>query len=325
MLSPILVLGQIVRLFNSSSTAQTYNYTSTSNIQTTVSLSSSGSIGNPTYILIASGSVLGADTSFPFTEYKDSYFDFTKKILVKNLLITGSQVGNSFTEVLFTTPGSGSWTKPAGVTQVVVECLSGGGGGGGATIANSGGGGGAGGQYSKKLIIYPSAQQSIPYVVGAAGVGSTGNGTSGSNTTWNSTQVVAVGGAGGLANQNLDLNPQGGGIAASTNQATGDVIYNGQNGSGGYYDPVGAAGAAGAFGGGGGSAAGAIGEAAGTEPFDLGGGGGLSQFAASGGVIGDAATLYDPYGGGGGGAARVSGPGRAGGNGAPGIIRVIYR
>lgn len=321
--SPVVVNGMILRLFNSSSTTQTYTYTDTSNTNVTINIPPSGSLGNPTYVLEASGSVLGTITP---DQYLDSYFDFTKKVSAICLLITGSELGNSFTEQEINTAGSGSWTKPAGITQVIVECLSGGGAGGGATINNCGGGGGGGGQYVKKLLFYSSAEQVIPYVVGAGGVGSTGNGTSGSNTSWDSDVVRAVGGAGGLADQNQNLNPLGGGVAATTEQAIGDIVYNGSDGGGGYYDAVGAAGVPGSFGGYGGESAGTTGEGGGRLPFDLGNFGANGEFVSSGGINGGNATVEGPFGGGGGGAARVtSGPNRSGGSGGRGRIRLIYR
>ena len=60
---------------------------------------------------------------------------------------------------------SGTFTPPAGITTVTVECWGGGGAGGGAqkTTANSGGGGGGGGAYAKKLIV--PVTPGTPYTV----------------------------------------------------------------------------------------------------------------------------------------------------------------
>ena len=44
-----------------------------------------------------------------------------------------------------TIPGSGTWTAPAGVTSITIECWGAGGGGGMDTNSNNGGGGGGGG------------------------------------------------------------------------------------------------------------------------------------------------------------------------------------
>jgi hypothetical protein len=69
-------------------------------------------------------------------------------------------VNNSINAVsnvqIFTSVGSNTWIKPAGVQFVYVECIGGGGGGGAgqaiATGSNKGGGsGGGGGAISKKF------------------------------------------------------------------------------------------------------------------------------------------------------------------------------
>jgi hypothetical protein len=49
---------------------------------------------------------------------------------------------------------NGSWTAPAGVTSVIVECWGGGGGGGSAAGTGAYAGGAAGGAYSKKVLQY---------------------------------------------------------------------------------------------------------------------------------------------------------------------------
>lgn len=230
------------------------------------------------------------------------------------MLITSSYFGDPFNEFLDSGLGSQSWTKPDGVTQVLVQCWAGGGAGGGANANNNfGGGGGAGGQYSRKLLIYPSASQIIPYVVGNGAVGSTGDGASGQNTTWDVTKVVALGGAGGFSSTNLG-DP---GIATDVG-ATGDVVYRGNSGQTGasLAGPI----ARGGFGGGGpGSAQNGQGNNGG---LDLGGPGGSIVEVLSSGQIGNDGTIY---GAGGSGAAKVSGANRAGGSGAQGVVRVFYR
>jgi hypothetical protein len=68
------------------------------------------------------------------------------------LLFSGSRVFGQNTQV-FTT--SGSFTVPAGITNITVECWGGGGAGGGATGNPAAGGGGAGGTYSRgSLRLY---------------------------------------------------------------------------------------------------------------------------------------------------------------------------
>src|SRR5262245_61433581 len=56
------------------------------------------------------------------------------------------------TVTTFTTAGNMTWTCPAGVTSVQVECWGGGGGGGGVGKDYNVGGGGAGGSYVRHTI-----------------------------------------------------------------------------------------------------------------------------------------------------------------------------
>lgn len=294
--------GMIVRVFNSGSTTQNYTYTNTYLDTVTVNVPASGSVGNPLYVLAASSSAV------------DSYNGVTS-IVETRLFITGSTLGSAFTEQIITTVGSGSWTKPDGVTEVVVECWGGGGAGGGTTVTNNGGGGGAGGQHARRFISYPSAQQSVSYVLGAGGIGVVGNGPSGSSTTWNSTQVIAVGGAGGELGNALT----GNGGVGSTVDGVGDVVYAG--GSGGAQIVFSAGGPAGSGAGssqnGNPATDGPVGP--GSQAYEYGGAGANGPFTAANGSPGN------NYGGGGSGGYKPSGPNRSGGNGAQGLIRLIYR
>lgn len=227
---------------------------------------------------------------------------------------------NPYKSELLTVAGAGTWTKPAGVTEVLVECWGGGGAGGGATTTNTGGDGGAGGQYARKTITYGSAQQSISYSVAASVAGGTGNGVVGSDTTWETNVVVAKGGAGGLANQTtIRQNP----TAGSSSGGVGDVVYAGGPGQSGYYQTVGFTLAEGGTGGAGASSQGAplAVSPTTTRVPELGGDGGLFGSVISGGANGSTGTLYAS---GGGGAAKISGPNRSGGAGAQGLIRVSY-
>lgn len=230
-------------------------------------------------------------------------------------LAQSSLVETPNTPELITTTGAGTWTKPAGVTKVLVECWGGGGAGGGVTINDTGGDGGAGAQYARKLITYPSAQQSIAYFVAASSIGTTDNGVDGNDTTWDTNIVVAKGGAGGLANQTTRRNDTG--SLGSTSGGIGDVVYSGGNGATGYFE----AGISAAWSGWGGAGAGSTGPATGPSPAipDFGGTGGGRGGVSNGGFDGLAGNVY---GAGGSGAAKVSGPTRVGGNGAQGLIRI---
>src|ERR1051325_8213635 len=89
---------------------------------------------------------------------------------------------------------SQSWTCPAGVTLVTVECWGGGGGGG----DNGYGPGGGGGAYLKKVNATVTPGNSYTVTVGTAGSGSTGNGTNGGDSGFNpdSGSLTAGGGHG---------------------------------------------------------------------------------------------------------------------------------
>jgi len=306
--SPVLFTGEIVRLFNSSSTTQTYDYVGIDGITATATVAATTS----SYILVKSGSA----NDF----YSDSNF-----IAAIKLNITGSELGNPFTEQLITATGAGTWTKPTGVTEVIVECWAGGGAGGGCTSVNSGGGGGAGGQYARKFIRYASPSQGISYSIGIGGTGGTGNGGVGEDTTWNTTEVVAKGGAGGTANT-------GEGGIATVSGGVGDFVYitdktiGGEtpfsSGNSGGYTPPPADLAAGGSGGIGGSSTSYYTSIAnaGVEYGGSSGNGGSA--VAAGGANGLPGNNYAA---GGGGAAKISGANRTGGNGAQGLIRILYR
>lgn len=308
--SPVIFIGEITRVFNSSSTNPTYSYTNTSGISTSSNISN----GSIVYFLEKSGSASDRVDFFDI-------LDVPTGLVSIRLFITSSELGGAFTEELITTTGAGTWTKPEGVTQVVVECWAGGGAGGGSTVTNGAGGGGAGGQYARKYIMYSSPSQNISYTVGSGGIGGTGNGASGNDTTWATNLVVAKGGGGGTADIVSELNPLGGGIASDSTNGVGDVVYVASNGFGGYFDPVGAAGAAGTFGGNGGYCPSNAGPSG--LYIEYSGPGATGVFVSTGGTNG---LPGEAYGGGGGGAARVSsGPSRLGGNGAQGLIRILYR
>jgi hypothetical protein len=220
------------------------------------------------------------------------------------------------TEVLLSTPGAGNWTKPVNITQVQIECWGAGGGGGNSSVNGAGGGGGGGGGYARSIITYPSASQSIPYVVGA----------SGSGTTWNSNQVLAQGGTQGgtgLSSSEAAEAGKGGGIDFPN---IGDVTYIGGNGNVGWSLNVVSSGIEFSSGGG---AAGSAGDG-GNANINVGPGTGTADFGGTGaiGTPGDVnftGLTGNIYGGGGSGGQKVSGgQTRLGGLGAQGLIRVRY-
>jgi len=132
----------------------------------------------------------------------------------------------------FNTVGAQSWTCPAGVTSVTVQCWGGGGGGGGGgTVFDAVGGGGGGGAYaSSVLAVTPGNTYSIIVGAGGAGGASTGGGGGvGGTSTFNSTNVMAVGGNGGGGASTAVAGTAGfGGASAS---CLGTFKYSGGNGA----------------------------------------------------------------------------------------------
>lgn len=202
---------------------------------------------------------------------------------------------------IFTSGTAATYTRPAGVTSILVECIGGGGGGGGAAgnvtgIADAAGGGAGG--YCRLYIA--SASSSYTYTVGPGGAGGTAgnnNGSNGTATTFSASSMSAGGGNGGTGMASIAVTTQsavqGGAGGASSN---GDANVPGGPGNCGLaFQGIGVSG----FGG-----------------NSVYGGGGRALVTAAG--AGAAGGLY----GGGGGGASVSTTSQAGGAGAAGIIIV---
>ena len=131
-----------------------------------------------------------------------------------------------------------TWTKPAGVTQVVVEAVGGGGGGGAAIDASAGAGGGGSGGYCKEFITSPGSSQSVTVGTGGSG-GSLSNGSGGGASSFGSF-FSASGGSGGMSATGPGLGGTGGNATGGTINivgqrgfATSDNGTNLHGGSGG--------------------------------------------------------------------------------------------
>ncbi|MFZ2339066.1 MAG: glycine-rich domain-containing protein [Bacteroidales bacterium] len=201
---------------------------------------------------------------------------------------------------------NGTFTVPAGVTSIIVECW--GAGGGGSTITANGrrGGGGGGGAYALSIVPV-SPGNSFSVLVGIGGSASTQGGSSSFNTN----TVVAAGGSGGINNSST------GGAGGSTSGSIGDVTYPGGDGADGD-DSWSYSGA----GGGGAGSIGAGGDASGRymgEGTEINGGdGGAGVSGKNNGNNGNT------YGGGGSGACTNSVADRNGGPGANGLVVISW-
>jgi hypothetical protein len=213
-------------------------------------------------------------------------------------------------QVITTINSTQVWTKPTGLSYIIVEVQGGGGGGGGSTVATATGSGGGAGGYARRTIAAASLGATENMTVGSGGAGGTsgGAGTAGGSSTFGTTPFcTACGGAGGLTGGTNDAKLGGsGGLATS-----GDV--NNQGGDGGASASPGTTTVSGTVAGAGQYAGGG-----GTSFF--GGGGSAGKKSATG-----AAVVGQPgkaYGSGGGGGAGVSGTSASGGAGKQGIIIV---
>ena len=211
----------------------------------------------------------------------------------------------------FTAAGSGTWTAPAGITSIAIECWGGGGGGGSdLTSIIGGGGGGGGGAYARVNTFAVIPGNSYPYVVGAGGSTDMAGGASSFNGT---TCVAAGGGAGGTGS------PGAGGAGGAAASSTGDIVFAGGSGSIGL----------GISGGGGGGSAGSA--SAGTSVVSSITGAAVVTGGGPGGNGGASAAGFPPAagpgGGGGGGEYIGSGSGgiRSGGAGYAGQIRITMK
>lgn len=184
---------------------------------------------------------------------------------------------------------TGTFTVPAGVTEVIVEVWGGGGGGGGGASTANGGSGGGGAGYSRKRITGLVPAATIAVTVGLGGTaGPYGlNGGAGGSSTFGA-YCSATGGAGGLC------------LASSTPATIGGTGAGGDfNLDGDCSDPCEFS-----SGSNGGSAA-------------QGGAGGIAGYSSNGGI-------GKVPGGGGGGGDKSSSGAEVGGAGAPGMVIVRW-
>src|SRR5210317_601584 len=169
-------------------------------------------------------------------------------------LLWGNAISSTFTK--YETTGTFTWTKPAGVTTVIVFCWGGGGGGG--KHATQGGGGGAGASCVITALAAADLGSSETVTVGAGGAGKTGgngSGGNGGNSSFGS-YVTGYGGLGGTGNgsQTVSIGSTAYGIGSTTSFAPSDTIDIFAGGDGGRSVDAGTSGQGkrAIFGGGGG-------------------------------------------------------------------------
>lgn len=245
-------------------------------------------------------------------------------ILIIGILISSLAFSQTQT---FTT--SGTFTVPAGVTQVTVQSWGAGGGGSDRSgDKKDGGNGGAGGGFRGGTIAVTSGDN-ITITIGAGGNGATdgdGNdGFNGGNTIVSHTigSITANGGAGGIVASSAGGPAAVGGGGSFSGIISSQTAFNGGNGGVGDSDEGGAGGGAG-----GNSQIGGNGEngSDGTHNGGAGGNNNGNGGTGNGGFGGDDASGGNGanYGGGGGAAGDQNGSGNIGGNGASGLVIITY-
>jgi hypothetical protein len=222
-------------------------------------------------------------------------------------LLWGNAISSTFTK--YETPGTFTWTKPAGVTTVIVFCW-GGGGAGGRHNAHSGSGG-AGASCVIGILAAVDLSSSETITVGAGGVGSGSNsfGQSGANSSFGS-HVTGYGGLGGFENNSnradyadgsrawgiggyesglfgfdYDVDARdifSGGAGGSLSTRGGNAVFGGAGGGGGPLSGSAVSGGTSVFGGNGGAGVNNGSAGSGSQPGG-GGGGTENGVAGSGG------------------------------------------
>ncbi len=147
-----------------------------------------------------------------------------------------SQTGRLQSFQILTSGTAATYTTPAGITSLLVECLGGGGGGGGSVSAGAGtwgaGAGGGAGGYARKFIT--GAAASYTYTVGANGTGSSvGNNPGGNGTASTFSTISAGGGNGGTGGPSTVAFGSDSTGGAGGTCSGGDVNFSGRAGQNG--------------------------------------------------------------------------------------------
>nr|WP_315179286.1 choice-of-anchor D domain-containing protein [uncultured Flavobacterium sp.] len=247
---------------------------------------------------------------------------FPKNIFFTLFFLLFNLFGFSQSNQTYNTPGTYTFTVPAGVTIINIEAWGAGGAGGGATGNNCSAGGGSGGAYAKRNTYAVTPGSSYTVLVGTGGIGSRNNGTSGGSSSFSTggtTLLLAVGGNGANAiAMNNSYTTGANAVTTGNSGFTGTLSYYGGKGGDGIT-PNGYAG-----GGGGGSSAG-IGSNGNSGVNQTGGAAVTGGAKGADGSIdsGDGAFGFSP-GGGGAGAVALSNTDRSGGGGGNGQVIISW-
>lgn len=214
-------------------------------------------------------------------------------------------------EQQFTAVGSHTFTVPASVIGLRVECVGAGGAGGRVDASNwldeDAAGGGGGGAYARSIVSVTAGDVYDVYV-GSGGINN-GSSTNGENSYFGNPAIVEAEGGRTRSGTDNEAGVNGGQAANST----GNVTFSGGKGGNGDESD--------ADGGGGGGAAGSTGN--GINGANLLAGGNTTLYGGSGGSGGpDGANgqAGNDYGGGGGGSSANGSGSRNGGSGASGFV-----
>ena len=160
-----------------------------------------------------------ASTSKEFScAYKKSIHTILSVLLFSYLCLST----NLFAQSSQVFSASGTYTVPAGVTIVTVECWGAGGAGGGNNSINGTGGGGGGGAYTKATNVAVVPNSTYAITVGAGGVPGVNSGNGNISSAVLGSTISANAGAGGSFSAN--------GIGGSGGSSG---TYNGGSGSNG--------------------------------------------------------------------------------------------
>lgn len=201
-------------------------------------------------------------------------------------VLTGGGVSAAEQRFFWRFSSSGTWAKPAGISDDAIVTVEMWGGGGGAAGGNGGGGGGG---YARREFRAADLPTSIPVNVGAGGAIGTAGGNSGFGTlllAFGGGQASTGGGGRG-----------GGSMEAGGSLANGGYLGGGEGGTPGVSTSRGGS-ATTEWGGGGGSATGTA--SGGRAVFGGGGGGGIAGVSKFGGDGGGSGVPGAAPGGGGG-------------------------